>query len=62
MGPQPKQKISKGRRNRRRAHDAIGRPKLVDCPTCHTLMMPHRVCPSCGQYRGRQVMDIEAEE
>ncbi|KKK56120.1 hypothetical protein LCGC14_3067730, partial [marine sediment metagenome] len=24
MGPLPKRKISKGRRNRRRAHDALG--------------------------------------
>jgi hypothetical protein len=21
--------------------------------------MPHHVCPTCGQYRGRQVIEIE---
>jgi ribosomal protein L32 len=21
-------------------------------------MLPHRVCPHCGQYRGRQVLDV----
>lgn len=59
MGPLPKRKISKGRRNRRRAHDSIGIPKLVECSNCHAKMMPHRVCPTCGQYRGRQVIEVE---
>jgi large subunit ribosomal protein L32 len=60
MGPLPKRKLSKGRKNRRRAHDAIGTPKLVECPNCHARMMPHRVCPSCGHYKGRQVFDLGA--
>ena len=61
MGPLPKRKISKGRRNRRRAHDAIGVPKLVECANCHAKILPHRVCPSCGQYKGRQVIDMGEE-
>ncbi len=59
MGPLPKRKISKGRRNRRRAHDAIGVPHLISCPRCHHKKLPHRVCPNCGYYRGRQVYEIE---
>lgn len=58
MGPLPKRKLSKGRRNRRRAHDAIGTPKLVQCPTCREKMLPHRMCPQCGHYKGRQVVDL----
>lgn len=58
MVPLPKRKLSKGRRGRRRAHDALGIPKLVECSNCHQQMLPHRVCPNCGQYRGRQVLDV----
>jgi large subunit ribosomal protein L32 len=58
MGPLPKRKISKGRRNRRRAHDAIGTPNLVQCPNCKALRLPHRVCPACGHYRGRLVVEV----
>ncbi|MCB0070809.1 MAG: 50S ribosomal protein L32 [Caldilineaceae bacterium] len=61
MGPLPKRKVSKGRRNRRRAHDAIGAPKLVACSNCRAPMMPHRVCPTCGYYKGRQIIDVDAE-
>ncbi len=62
MGPLPKRKVSKGRRNRRRAHHAIGTPKLVRCKRCGELTMPHRVCPHCGTYMGRvEVIEIEEE-
>ncbi len=61
MGPLPKRKLSKGRRDRRRAHDAIGVPHLVDCSNCHQMMLPHRVCPSCGYYKGRQFLDIPVD-
>jgi len=58
MGPLPKRKFSKGRTHRRRAHDALGIPNLVECSNCHQKMMPHRICPHCGQYRGRQVLEV----
>lgn len=59
MGPLPKRKLSKGRRDRRRAHDAIGTPQLVACSHCKAMMLPHRVCPQCGYYKGRQVLNLE---
>lgn len=60
MGPLPKRKLSKGRRDRRRAHDAIGLPHLVKCANCQSKMLPHRVCPQCGYYRGRDVLKLDA--
>jgi large subunit ribosomal protein L32 len=58
MVPLPKRKLSKGKKGRRRSHDALGLPKLVECPQCHERMLPHRVCPHCGQYRGRQIIEV----
>ena len=59
MGPLPKRKVSKARRNRRRAHDAIGLNHLVVCENCGEYHIAHRVCPKCGTYRGETVMEVE---
>jgi large subunit ribosomal protein L32 len=58
MGAVPKRKISRGRRNRRRAHHALRMPHLVTCPHCQEPTLPHRACPSCGTYRGKQIIEI----
>jgi large subunit ribosomal protein L32 len=60
--PHPKRKLSKGRRDRRRAHDALGALPLVVCPNCRNLHLAHHVCPSCGQYDSEQIVEIKAEE
>lgn len=56
MGALPKRKISKSRRNNRRAHDALTRPNLVKCDNCGEMRLPHIMCPSCRTYRKRQVL------
>lgn len=61
MAPLPKRKVSKGRRDRRRAHDFIEVPNLVQCSNCGEMRLSHRVCPSCGHFRGREVISIEKE-
>ena len=61
MTPLPKRKISKGRRDRRRAHDALKARNLVACPNCGEMRLPHHVCPSCGYYKGREVVDVDRE-
>jgi len=32
---------------------------LIECTHCGELMRPHRICPSCGHYAGRQVVEME---
>jgi large subunit ribosomal protein L32 len=59
MGPLPKRKISKSRRNRRRAHDALSLNHLVACENCGEYHVAHHVCPKCGSYRGEQVIEVE---
>ena len=62
MPPQPKRKLSKGRRDRRRAHDAIVAKNLVACSNCGSMRLPHTVCPKCGQYQGREIIEIKKEK
>jgi large subunit ribosomal protein L32 len=61
MGALPKRKISKGRRNRRRAHDSLSKPHLVTCPECGVMRRAHHVCLHCGTYRGRQVLYLDEQ-
>lgn len=46
----------------RRTHWKIKNVTLVTCPKCHSPMRPHRVCPTCGTYSGREVVKVEEEE
>jgi large subunit ribosomal protein L32 len=53
----PKRRKTSSKRDMRRAnHDKITRPNIVPCANCSAPMVPHRVCPSCGQYKGREVV------
>jgi large subunit ribosomal protein L32 len=61
MVPQPKRKLSKGRRDRRRAHDSLTTANIVQCSNCGEMRLPHTVCPNCGFYQGREVLHIEKE-
>ena len=54
-----KSKTSKQRTNTRYAQWKIKAPNLSECPQCHELKLPHRVCPSCGQYKGKEVIKVE---
>ena len=45
----PKNKSSKGRRDKRRANWKMSAPTLVKCSKCGELMVPHRVCKKCGE-------------
>jgi len=57
--PNPKRRHSRARRDRRRTHDALDVMSASTCPNCGTSKMPHRVCPSCGFYRGKQTVRTE---
>lgn len=52
----PKSKVSKQRGNSRFAQWKLTAPSLTECPQCKTMILPHRVCPNCGYYNGRQVV------
>lgn len=56
----PKRKTSKARRDKRRNNLwKLTAPTLVKCPKCDAYKRPHRLCPTCGYYDGREVIKVE---
>ena len=31
------------------------------CPKCGDVKIPHRICPTCGHYRGEPVLEVEVD-
>ncbi len=58
----PKGKVSKARRNSRKANWKISTPSIVECPHCHEYKLPHQVCKKCGYYDGVEVVKVEKEK
>ena len=52
----PKQRQSHARTNKRRSQHKIVPPATLACPNCGEPRLPHRVCRSCGHYKGREVV------
>ncbi len=57
--PHPKRRHSRSRRNMRRAHDGLPIPGMSVCTECQNLIRPHVVCPHCGHYKGRKVVEVK---
>lgn len=45
----------------RRSHHALEQVRLSKCANCESLHVRHRACGDCGQYRGRQVVDVAGQ-
>ncbi len=56
----PKRKTSRSRAASRKSIWKAGKaaPKSL-CPQCHAPKLPHRACPSCGTYAGREVVKVD---
>ena len=57
----PKRKLSKSRKRLRRGHHVAASVKTQACPRCGDPKLSHRVCPSCGYYRGKKVVAVKAD-
>ncbi len=58
-----KRKHSRARsRTRRAGHAKLKVVKTITCSKCGEIMVPHRVCASCGFYRGKDIMRLETTE
>ena len=49
------------RRDKRRTHDKLTLPALSTCSNCGATVLYHRVCPECGYYRGRLMVEKNVE-
>lgn len=57
--PVPKQRRTATTGRMRRGSNQLEAPATSVCPQCHEPKLPHRVCPSCGYYKGKEVVDTE---
>ncbi|MEE9259396.1 MAG: 50S ribosomal protein L32 [Nitrospinaceae bacterium] len=58
--PVPKKRMSKSRTRQRRSHDSLSAPAFGECPQCHEVKRPHHVCPHCGYYKDKEIMEVES--
>ena len=57
----PQNKITRSKRNMRRAHDALVAGNPAECPNCGELKRPHHVCASCGHYDDKEIVVLADE-
>ena len=53
----PKSKITRSKRNMRRAHDSIKNDPYIEDKVTGELHRPHHIDLKTGMYRGRQVLE-----
>ena len=57
----PKRRVSKARRDKRRSNVwKLPEMNFSRCTQCGELKLPHKVCPSCGFYKGKEIVKVEA--
>ena len=55
----PKKKVSKSKRDMRRAHHRLAPSAYNECSNCGELKRPHHVCQACGHYDDREVIEAD---
>ncbi|MBU0983015.1 MAG: 50S ribosomal protein L32 [candidate division Zixibacteria bacterium] len=55
----PKRRHSRTRGRKRRTNWKLTAPNVVKCSNCGQARLNHHICPSCGQYDGRQVITVQ---
>ena len=58
----PKRRKSKSRKRTSRSNWKATPISLSKCSNCGSLIKPHNVCPFCGYYKGKQVIQIKVKE
>jgi len=45
----------------RRSHHGLKSPRLSKCSNCGQAHLRHRMCENCGNYKGKEIIDITAK-
>ncbi len=59
--PVPKRRTGQAKKRMRRSHHALTPVNLTECQSCGERVMQHRVCPKCGYYNTRTVVNVEED-
>ncbi len=55
----PKRRTSRSKKGSRRSHHHLTPVQVQYCPRCNEPVLPHRVCPNCGSYQGKDVIPVD---
>jgi large subunit ribosomal protein L32 len=58
----PTHRHTRSRRDKRRANWKASSPNIISCPECQEPTISHRVCPSCGVYKGKKIIEVVEKE
>lgn len=53
----PKQRHTRARRDRARVFLKLKKKDLIECSHCEAMIPSHVVCPKCGFYKNKEVVD-----
>lgn len=54
----PSKRRTKQQKRERSSHFALVEVNLTACSHCKRKILPHRICPHCGYYRGREILKL----
>jgi len=57
----PKRRTSKEKQRKRATFYKVKDASATACPNCGEVRLPHRLCPSCGYYNGKEIVKQREE-
>jgi len=55
----PKRKTGRAKTNSRRSSHKLTAAGVSTCSQCNSPKLPHRVCPECGYYNRKEVVETD---
>ncbi|MBI2644584.1 50S ribosomal protein L32 [Candidatus Uhrbacteria bacterium] len=52
-------RLSRSSKRRRASHFALKKKSFISCVKCKKMILPHRACAYCGNYKERLVIIVK---